>query len=278
MSGTDRRYRPSLRASRERSAWRTGYPLLAIVLAGSVALSACGGGSPSATASTTSTTTAATSATNRPGNSLSAFQACMQKHGVKFGGFGTGATGSFPAGGSPAGGGFNSSAFRKASAACASLRPQGFGSGTGGFSSAALAAYRNCLKLHGVTLPSGSAVSSTTSTTLNTRNAATQKALAACASLRPKGFGAGAGGFSNVAFTAYRNCLKLHGVTLPAGSFGGRARRRRRRSTQRAHLSRRRSLPARASCRSRPCHPAPLRRRRQADRSCVVSLASTPFR
>ena len=139
----------------------------------------------------------------------------MQKHGVKFGGFGAGATGgSFPTGGS-----FNSPAFQKASSASASLRPKGFGTRTGGFSSAALAAYRNCLKLHGVTLPSGSSgANSTTSTTLNTKSASVQKALAACAILRPKGFGAGAGGFSSAAFTAYRNCLKLHGVTLPSGS------------------------------------------------------------
>jgi hypothetical protein len=75
------------------------------------------------------------------------------------------------------------------------------------------------LKLHGVTLPSGSSgASPTTSTTLNTKSASVQKALAACASLRPKGFGAGAGGFSSAAFAAYRNCLKLHGVTLPSSS------------------------------------------------------------
>ena len=48
--------------------------------------------------------------------------------------------------------------------------------------------HRNCLKLHGVTLPSGS-FAATTSTTLNTKSVSVQKALAACASLRPKGFG-----------------------------------------------------------------------------------------
>jgi len=205
----------SLPAFRVRSVWRVSFPLLAIVLVGSVALSACGGGSSSATSSTTSSTIAATSASGSSKVSTSAFAACMQKHGVKFSGFGNGATGSSL----PTAGSFNSSAFRKASAACASLRPKGFGTGTGGFSSAASAAYRNCLKLHGVTLPSGSgAANSTTPTTLNTKSASVQKALAACASLRPKGFGTGAGGFSSAAFTAYRNCLKLHGVTLPGGS------------------------------------------------------------
>ncbi len=224
MRGTVRRNSPSLPALRVRSVWRVSFPLLAIALVGSVALSACGGGSSSAASSTTSSTSAATSASSSSKASSAAFAACMQKHGVKFSGFGTGATGgSFPTGGSsPTGGSFNSPAFQKASAACASLRPKGFGTRTGGFSSAASAAYRNCLKLHGVTLPSGSsgAANSTTSTTLNTKNASVQKALAACASLRPKGFGTGAGGFSSAALSAYRNCLKLHGVTLPSGSSG----------------------------------------------------------
>ena len=224
MRGTVRRNSPSSPAPRSRSVRRVSFPLLAIALVSSVALSACGGGSSSASSSTTSSTSAATSASNSSKASTTAYAACMQKHGVKFSGFGLGGTGgSFPTGGSlPSGGSFNSSAFQKASAACASLRPKGFGTRPGGFSGAASAAYRNCLKLHGVTLPAASSgtASSTTSTTLNTKSASVQKALAACASLRPKGYGTGTGGLSSAAFAAYRNCLKLHGVTLPSGSSG----------------------------------------------------------
>ena len=46
-----------------------------------------------------------------------------------------------------------------------------------------------------------------------------EKASAACASLRPK-FTGPASGAGSTAFAAYRNCLKLHGVTLPAGRGG----------------------------------------------------------
>ena len=44
-----------------------------------------------------------------------------------------------------------------------------------------------------------------------------QAAFTACASDRPTGgFGGGeGGGFNSTAFTAYRNCLEVHGVTLP---------------------------------------------------------------
>ena len=186
----------SVRVHRLRLSSRVLFPLLSIVFVGSVTLSACGGGgSSTGTTSTTTSTTAATSASSSSKASESAFTACMQKHGVKFSGFGNGRTGgSFPTGGSaPTGGSFNSPAFRKASAACASLRPKGFGAGTGGFSSAATAAYRNCLKLHGVTLPSGSAANSTTSTTLNTKSASVQKALAACREPAPEGIRGGNG-------------------------------------------------------------------------------------
>lgn len=53
-------------------------------------------------------------------------------------------------------------------------------------------------------------------------DAKTQKALAACASLRPKGgFGDGfrAGG---TAFAAFVSCMKDHKVTIPAPNFGAR--------------------------------------------------------
>ena len=69
---------------------------------------------------------------------------------------------------------------------------RGFGGfnrgGAGGFNSAAFAAYRNCLKLHGVTLPTPGAkptAGSTTSTTTAQSNSTFQAAEQACAALRP---------------------------------------------------------------------------------------------
>jgi hypothetical protein len=103
---------------------------------------------------------------------------------------------SFTPGSRPAGsgtGGFrNNPAFTKAAAACKSLRPSGgFGGfgGSGGFNSTAFAAYRNCLKLHGVTLPTGGApkagTTSTPTTTFDTSSPTVQAAMQACAALRP---------------------------------------------------------------------------------------------
>ncbi len=43
-----------------------------------------------------------------------------------------------------------------------------------------------------------------------------QAALQACRSQLPAGGGFGRGGANSAAFAAYRNCLQLHGVTLPA--------------------------------------------------------------
>jgi hypothetical protein len=96
-------------------------------------------------------------------------------------------------------------------------------------------AYTNCLKQHGVTLPSrgngatgppagGGGIPSGTPPSSN--NPAFQKASNACKSLRPSGgFGgpSGSGGFNSSAFAAYRNCLKLHGVTLPTGGAANSA-------------------------------------------------------
>ncbi len=154
-------------------------------------LTACGGSS-----ATTTTTTSSGKASG--GASLSAFRQCLSKHGVTLPNFsggrppsGAGGTpGGAPPTGSgspPAGGGFaNNSKFAAASKACASVEPKG---GLGGFggsaaNSSAFAAYRNCLKLHGVTLPSGS--SGSTPSSIDTSGAAYQAAQTACASLRPK--------------------------------------------------------------------------------------------
>jgi len=166
------------------------FSFLAIAI-GAAVLCACGSGA----SAVTTTTTAVGGGTGSTKASLAAYSACLQEHGVKLPNFGGGPpSGSLPTNGSfPSGGGgreqFNSPAFKKAAAACASLRPKSFGNRGGrGFSNAAFAAYRNCLKIHGVTLPSRptSSSNSTPSTTLNTKSPKVKAALAACASLLPK--------------------------------------------------------------------------------------------
>jgi hypothetical protein len=95
-------------------------------------------------------------------------------------------------------------------------------------------AYRSCLKAHGVTLPTGGgfprpaggAPTSTTPTATGTTGrpalgtTANQKALTACAGLRPAGAGRGLGGrgvnSTNPAFAKFQACLKSHGVQTGA--------------------------------------------------------------
>jgi hypothetical protein len=146
-----------------------------------------------------------------------AFVSCMERQGIPA----SAATrlGGRPGGAGPAGGsvpsgsapgtppslpaGVTQAQLRTALRACRGLLPPGAGSGGGiRANSPAAAAYRNCLQLHGVTLPPpGSRTSTTTaagSTTtggagnggrgiggLDTSNPTVQAALAACAPLRP---------------------------------------------------------------------------------------------
>jgi hypothetical protein len=102
------------------------------------------------------------------------------------------------------------SSLRTALTACRSENPNKgrFGGGGANFNSAAFAAYRNCLQIHGVTLPTpGTGGGSTTTTAggtsssstaaggpgggaggfggLNPNNPTDQAALQACANLRP---------------------------------------------------------------------------------------------
>jgi hypothetical protein len=165
-------------------------------------LTACGGSG----SATTTTTSSASKASG--GASLSAFRQCLSKHGVSLPSFSGGGappsgagTGTPPsgaggasgegappagAGGSPGGGGFASNPkFAAAAKACSSVEPKGgFGGfGGGATNSSAFAAYRNCLKLHGVTLPSGT--SGSTPSSIDTSSAAYQAAQTACAALRP---------------------------------------------------------------------------------------------
>lgn len=101
------------------------------------------------------------------------------------------------------------------------------------------AAFDACLKSHGVTLPSfgsgtgggapggGSFGGGTGGGGFGggggfASNPKFSAALAACASLRPKGGGYGFGGGANsAALKAYTNCLKIYGETLPTRGFGG---------------------------------------------------------
>ena len=178
---------------------------LAVLLVGVVPLALAACGSSSANGSSTSTTKPSGTA------SETAYASCLKQHGVtlpnfshRTGGTSTGGetppsftpgSGSFPGG--PGGGGFqNNPKFQKAATACKSLRPKGgFGrfGGSGGFNSTAFAAYRNCLELHGVTLPTGGRTptgstqptGSSPPTTFDQSSPSVQAALQACAALRP---------------------------------------------------------------------------------------------
>jgi hypothetical protein len=155
-------------------------------------LAACSSGSANAAGSKSTTTTTKGSANA----SFTAYANCLKSHGVTFtggfGGFGGGGSGGPPSSGSTTRPTIPASE-QAAFSACASLRPK-FNGGGGG-NSTAFDAYRNCLKLHGVTLPTGRGAGgfpgSGTSTS-TTSSPKVKAAMAACASLRPKGgFGGG---------------------------------------------------------------------------------------
>jgi hypothetical protein len=164
---------------------------VALVLAATL-LAACGGGSGSASSTNASTSSGAATTTagaagtaNRNSAAFTKYAACLKKNGVTLParrsggapGAGNGQPSTNGSRGPPPGQGAGNPKFQKAQAACASLRPagagRGFAGGQGG-NSAANAAFRNCLKLKGVT-----ASTSRTSATF-------KKAMTACASLRPQ--------------------------------------------------------------------------------------------
>ncbi len=179
--------------------------LLAVLAAG------CGGGASSnasantdpSTATTPSTTTPSTGqgSTNRA-TAFAKYQSCLKAHGVDFPSFPRNGNGAPPQGtppqgptgqGGPPAGGFGgglSSAqrakFQAAQKACAKDLPAGARNGGSGFgggnpqNSQAFAAYRNCLKLHGVKISQGFRPSTSGATSAKVR-----KALSACAALRP---------------------------------------------------------------------------------------------
>jgi hypothetical protein len=178
--------------------------IVGLIAALGVLLAACSSAAGAGGAATTSTTAKST----KPSSStFQAYTTCLKNHGVSFpsgrGGFpGGGAGGGAPPSSTPGAttttfSAAQASKIKAAQTACASLRPK-FTGNPG--NSTALAAYRNCLKLHGVTLPNGRGGAGGFfgggGSTATTSNPKLQAAMTACAALRPKGgFGGGAGGF-----------------------------------------------------------------------------------
>jgi hypothetical protein len=200
LHGTPEAPPPARPLSERSSSLRKAVRSVLLVSCVPVILAACGSSSAAGSSASSSTSKASGTA------SLTAYTNCLKQHGVtlpNFGGSGGPPTGGAGAGGetppsfgsggaTPGGGNFaNNPKFQKAEAACKSLRPSGgFGSpgGSGGFNSSAFAAYRNCLKLHGVTLPAGRSASSagtTPPTTFDQSSPTVKAALAACAALQP---------------------------------------------------------------------------------------------
>jgi hypothetical protein len=182
----------------------------ALLVTTACAVAACGGGGGSSAATTSAgttanTTTSAAGAAGANGAAFAKYTTCLKQHGVTLPNFGQGRPpgGGAPdagPGGAPTGtapnpptgtnrrggfGQFDNPKFQKASAACASLRPKfgagGFG-GRGGQNTAAFAAYRNCLTLHGVKTADGFGFGRPGGAAPTAKEKA---ALSACASLRP---------------------------------------------------------------------------------------------
>jgi len=159
--------------------------VLAFALSG-VVLAACGGGAATSSSTTTPKTTTSTSTPTKSSSSNAAFTTCLKQHGVSGSGFGSGKRPTAGTGGGTA----PSSKTLAAIQACASLRPKGsgFGGGFGGGSGAsatALAAFKNCMTLHGVTLPKRTAGSAPATNSTLTSTPTYKKAYAACSSLLP---------------------------------------------------------------------------------------------
>ena len=139
-------------------------------VAGSIALAACGGGGTSATGASPTTTAPSGSA------SLTSYVQCLESHGVP------------------------------SSVASTFGQRRGFGRGGASGSSSS------------ESVPPASPPQSFTRPTIPSQY---QAAVQACRSLRPSFGGGLGGGINSAAFAAYRNCLQLHGVTLPTPSTGG---------------------------------------------------------
>jgi hypothetical protein len=95
------------------------------------------------------------------------------------------------------------------------------GASPGATSGGSRAAFNDCLRKNGITLPSGGPggqpggrPSGGAGGFQQSMSPERQKAFEACRSLMPNGGGFGQ---NNSAMQAFRACLKTHGVTLPAG-------------------------------------------------------------
>lgn len=154
-------------------------------------LAGCGGGSSGtkAAATTTPPATITPSSTTPSGAAgFAAYAKCLADHGVaSVGGRGNGSTSSTAAPTTTV----DPAVMNAARTACDSLRPAAGAGGGGGFggNTAAAAAYRNCLQLHDVTIPTngtpGSAGTGGFAGGVNQNDPAFQAATQACASLRP---------------------------------------------------------------------------------------------
>jgi len=160
--------------------------VLAVALSG-VILAACGGAPATSAPATSTKTKSTTTTTTKSPSSSTAFTTCLKQHGVT--GFGGGKRPSGSSTGARRAGGFGGSSKTSAAfKACASLRPAGLGPG-GGFSagvgSTQLAAFRNCMTLHGVTIPKKTPGSAPTPNSSVTSNPKYKAASAACSALLP---------------------------------------------------------------------------------------------
>jgi hypothetical protein len=175
-------------------------PLIGVALLAT----ACGGGSTKTSSSASTSTTAPSGSTGSTATASRAkFTQCLESHGVPASvasaGFGrrgaggsTSSTTTGGSGGTSPGGSSVFSQYQSAFNACRSDLPSGFGRGGGtSFNSAAFAAYRNCLEIHGVTVPTttpgstGSGAGFGAGFGAASQSPAFQAAQKACASLLP---------------------------------------------------------------------------------------------
>jgi hypothetical protein len=180
------------------SRWRRYGAIAMLALGTVVALGACGGGSSSATSPTSAAQRAA--ATNQ---AMAAYRQCLRDHGVTSGRAGPGGTGDTGGTGVPDTGTPPSSRApltpdqqakrQDAQRACQSKLPPGYLQQR----QQDLAAYRSCLKDHGVNLPANPSGGGSGLRGVNRNDPTFQAAQKVCAPLMPSGgFGPGGSGGS----------------------------------------------------------------------------------
>ncbi|WP_225849315.1 hypothetical protein [Streptomyces sp. HPF1205] len=168
------------------TAVRAGLSVAALAASGALLLTACSSsssGTASASGSPSGSVSAAASASGNGAQEMQAYRTCLSQHGLNLPTFARRSPGAGRPSGSPGAG-----------------RGGGGGRGSGGGYGGG----------YGGGFPGFGG---------GTPDAATQKALDACASLRPRFNGRG-GGANSTAFKAFTSCLKDHGVVLPTPSPG----------------------------------------------------------